>query len=392
MNHPPDQPKNDAAASVLLVLAMAAALVAANTPLTAPYHEFLAVPVEVRVGEFEIAKPLILWINDGLMALFFFMVGLEIKSELVEGALSTRDRAILPLVAALGGMVWPAMIYGGIALNDPNALRGWAIPTATDIAFAVGILGLLGGRVPPALKAFLLALAVLDDLGAVIVIALFYTVQLSPISLSFAALFVAVLAVMNRLGVMRAAAYLLVGIALWTSVLKSGVHATLAGAVTAIFVPIRQKDGSNGPLHSLYADLRWPVTFGVIPLFAFANAGVPLKGLGMDALTTTITLGVALGLALGKPLGIISSVLIAVRTGFARLPHGITFSHIIGVGFLGGIGFTMSLFIGTLAFQTSVFMDQVRFGVLIGSAVSGIFGAVVLLLASRAHRSGHTNR
>jgi NhaA family Na+:H+ antiporter len=378
-----DQSKSDAQASILLLLAAAAALIAANTALSSPYQTFLSVPVEVRVGNFEIDKPLVLWINDGLMALFFFIVGLEIKSEILEGALSSRARALLPLIAALGGMAAPALIYAAVAWNDAQALRGWAIPTATDIAFAVGILGLLGPRLPPSLKTFLLALAVLDDLGAVIVIALFYTTDLSAVSLLFAAIFIAVLAAMNRLGVNRAAAYMLVGIALWTSVLKSGVHATLAGAVTAMFVPMRQADGSRGPLHALYDDLRWPVTFGVIPLFAFANAGVPLKGLGLGALTSTVTAGAALGLIVGKPVGIFAAVLAAVRLRLARLPEGMTLAHVAGLGCLGGIGFTMSLFIGTLAFDISSRMVEARLGVLAGSAVSAVLGIVVLGLLRR---------
>ena len=373
-----DQGKSDALASILLLLATAAALIAANTALSSPYQTFLSVPVEVRVGNFEIAKPLVLWINEGLMAVFFFIVGLEIKSEVLEGALSSRARALLPLIAALGGMTAPGLIYAAVAWNDAPALQGWAIPTATDIAFAVGILGLLGPRLPPSLKTLLLALAVLDDLGAVIVIALFYTTDLSVVSLLFAAIFVVALAAMNLLGVNRAAAYLLVGIALWTSVLKSGVHATLAGAVTAMFVPMRQADGSRGPLHALYDDLRWPVTFGVIPLFAFANAGVPLKGLGVGVLTSTVTAGAALGLMIGKPVGIFAAVLAAVRLRLARLPEGMTLAHVAGLGCLAGIGFTMSLFIATLAFSVSSRMVEARLGVLVGSAVSALFGIAIL--------------
>ena len=343
--------------------------------------------MELRFGEFEIAKPLVLWINDGLMAIFFFLVGLEIKSELVEGALSSPDRAVLPLAAALGGMAMPAAIYISITWSDPSALSGWAVPTATDIAFAIGILGLLGRRVPPTLKAFLLALAVLDDVGAVTIIALFYTNELSTTSLAFAAVFITALAVLNRLNVMRGAAYVLVGIALWTCVLKSGVHATLAGVVTAIFVPIRRLEGEDGPLRALRDDLQWPVSLGIVPLFAFANAGVPLHGVDVDALTTGLSAGVILGLVIGKPFGIIAGVAGAVSFGVARRPAGTHWMHMLGVGCLGGIGFTMSLFIGTLAFGSTAAMEQVRLGVLVGSTLSAVIGVTVLVLAARREKT-----
>ncbi len=372
------QISEDAAASMLLVFAALAALIFANSPLAWAYRDLLSLPVEARVGELQVAKPLVLWINDGLMAIFFFVVGLEIKSELMEGSLSSRDRAALPAVAALGGMAAPAAIYAAIAWNDPAALPGWAIPAATDIAFAIGVLGLLGNRIPAALRVFLLALAVLDDLGAIIIIALFYTDNLSAQSLMLAALFIAALAAMNRFGVRRDAAYVFVGIALWLAVLKSGVHATLAGVITALFVPLR--DGKGGsPLHGMAADLKLPVNFGIVPLFAFANAGVPLLGLGFTDLTTTVTKGVALGLVVGKPLGILAAVALLIWSGAGRLPAKLRWGHIAGAGALGGIGFTMSLFIGTLAFDASSVMNEVRLGVLFGSAISTMVGVAILL-------------
>jgi NhaA family Na+:H+ antiporter len=368
----------DAAAGLVLIAVTIAALVFANTALAPLYNQFLALPLEIRFGSLTLGKPLLLWINDGLMAVFFFLVGLEIKSEFMEGALSSRDRALLPVIAAVGGMAVPALIYVGVASGDPTALRGWAIPAATDIAFAIGVLGLLGSRAPAALKAFLLALAVLDDLGSVVIIAVFYTSDLSTLSLTPAALCIAVLAAMNALRVMRASAYLLVGIVLWLCVLKSGVHATLAGVITALFVPLHGKGDDEGPLHALFADLQGPVNFAIVPLFAFANAGVPLTGLGFSKLAASVTAGVALGLIVGKPVGVIGAVWLATRAKLARLPEGISWRHIAGAGFLAGIGFTMSLFIGTLAFDDPTRLDEVRLGVLAGSVVSALLGAAVL--------------
>jgi NhaA family Na+:H+ antiporter len=389
VTHPAASTNNDAAASLVLIAATAAALVAANSNLIELYRDFLAYPVEVRFGdELLISKPLVLWISDGLMAVFFFFVGLEIKSEAVDGALSSRDRAMLPLAAALGGMAVPALIYVMVTWSDPHALHGWAIPAATDIAFAVGILGLLGSRAPAALKAFLLALAVLDDLGAIIIIAAFYTSNLSLTSFLWAGVCIAVLFAMNRAGVRRASAYVLIGIVLWVAVLKSGVHATLAGVITALFVPLRNDDGSEGPLHALHIDLNWAVSFLVVPLFAFANAGVPLAGLGLPALGAPVTAGVILGLVLGKPIGVVGASLLAVRLGVARLPPAVGWRHMAGAGCLAGIGFTMSLFIGTLAFGDPDSMNLVRLGVLAGSAVSALLGLGLLLtVAARSQRA-----
>jgi NhaA family Na+:H+ antiporter len=279
------------------------------------------------------------------------------------------------------------LIYVTVTWSDPRALHGWAIPAATDIAFAVGILGLVGSRAPAALKAFLLALAVLDDLGAIVIIAAFYSSTLSPASFLGAGVCIAVLAAMNRAGVRRASAFVLIGMVLWVAVLKSGVHATLAGVITALFVPLRNKDGSEGPLHALHIDLNWAVSFLIVPLFAFANAGVPVVGLGLAALGAPVTAGVIFGLVLGKPVGVVGASLLAVRFGVARLPNGVAWRHMIGAGCLAGIGFTMSLFIGTLAFGDPQSMNQVRLGVLAGSALSALAGVAVLVTAAtRAQR------
>lgn len=384
MTHPAGQSNRDAIAGLVLIGATIAALICANSALAPHYAALFALPLEIRLGPLALGKPLLLWINDGLMAVFFLLVGLEIKSELLEGSLSSREKALLPLIAAVGGMAIPALIYVAIASGDATALRGWAIPAATDIAFAVGILGLMKSRAPAALKAFLLALAVLDDLGSVVIIAIFYTTELSTLSLALAAALIAVLAALRFARVMRASAYVLVGILLWLCVLKSGVHATLAGVITALFVPLHGSDGEEGPLHGLLADLQWPVSFAIVPLFAFANAGVPLTGVGIGALTASVTAGVALGLMIGKPVGVIGAVWLATRARLAALPTGITWRHISGAGFLAGIGFTMSLFIGTLAFDDPMKLDQVRLGVLAGSVISALLGVIVLWGSGRA--------
>lgn len=380
---PPPSEASDATASLILIAATVAALICANTALADFYFALLDLQMEFSFGAFGIAKPLLLWINDGLMAVFFFLVGLEIKYELREGSLSTPAKATLPFVAALGGIAVPAAIYVFIAWEDAAALRGWAIPTATDIAFAVGLLGLLGRRVPPTLKAFLLALAVIDDLGAIVIIALFYAQDLSLISLALAGFLVAALCLMNRLGVMRASAYVLVGIALWICVLESGVHATLAGVIAALAVPIRGAAGQEGPLHAFEADLKVPVYFGIVPVFAFANAGVPLTGLSAEAYTATVTVGVALGLLLGKPIGVVGATVAYIAVSAGSLPAGASWLHLVGTACLAGIGFTMSLFIGTLAFTDPVLLNEVRLGVLIGSLASAIAGSLMLLAAAR---------
>jgi NhaA family Na+:H+ antiporter len=377
--------QHEAAGGLALIAAALAALIASNSPLAWLYDGFLHTPVGVRVGPLAIDKPLLLWINDGLMAIFFFLVGLEIKRELLRGELSTVGQAVLPALAALGGMAVPAAIYVAVNAGDPAALNGWAIPTATDIAFSVGVLALLGSRVPVSLKIFLLALAIIDDLGAIVIIALFYTEHLSWTMLAPAAVGVAVLWALNARGVARPAPYVLTGLFIWVCVLKSGVHATLAGVVVALAIPLRS-DAPEQPslLEQLEENLHPWVAFGVLPLFAFANAGVSLQGLSLAKLTESVPLGIAAGLFPGKAIGILGATWLAVALGLARKPEGATWAQIAGVCVLGGVGFTMSLFIGTLAFADPVHAAQVRLGVLAGSLLSAAIGYLVLTMSTRA--------
>ncbi len=380
--------RHEAAGGVLLMMAAALALLLDNSPLAWLYDGLLATPVVVQVGALLIDKPLLLWINDGLMAVFFFLVGLEIKRELLEGRLSSWRQAALPAIAALGGMIVPALIYLAIAGGNPAAARGWAIPAATDIAFALGVLALLGSRVPAALKVFLLALAILDDLGAIVIIALFYTADLSLSSLAIGGIGAAILIAMNRLGVRRVAPYLLIGLVMWVCVLKSGVHATLAGVIVALTIPLRVDRGSGEPplLRLEHALHPW-VAFFVMPVFAFANAGVALGGLTLADLLAPVPLGIALGLFLGKQLGVFGFAWVAARAGLCRLPDGITWAQIYGAALLAGIGFTMSLFIGTLAFADPGHATAVRLGVLSGSILSAVVGFSVLRLATEPVRT-----
>lgn len=372
------------AASGMILLAMAAlALIAANSPLSGLYSAFLDLPVGVRVGTLGLQKPLLLWINDGLMAVFFLLVGLEIKRELVEGELSTREQAILPALAAIGGMVVPAVIYAGVNVNDPPALRGWAIPAATDIAFALGVLALLGNRIPSSLKVFLVALAIIDDLGAIIIIALFYTADLSLWSLALAGVVLVALFVLNRAGIGRIGPYMLLGVGLWLFVLQSGVHATLAGVAVAFAVPIGEDGSGRSPLRALESALHPWVAFLVMPAFAFANAGVSFAGISPATLFAGVPLGIALGLFLGKQLGVFGAAWLAIRAGWARMPEDASWGLLYGTSILAGIGFTMSLFIGTLAFEPAAYAAPVRLGVLAGSLLSGIAGYAVLRLMSR---------
>ncbi len=369
------------ASGILLMAAGVLALILANSPLAATYARFVDLPVAVQVGSFALAKPLLLWINDGLMAVFFLLVGLELKREILEGELSDRQRAALPAFAAVGGMALPALIYAAIAWGDPVAMRGWAIPAATDIAFALGILSLLGDRVPIALKAFLVSLAIFDDVGAILIIALFYTAEISLGALAVAALCAAALWLINRQGTTEVTPYLLVGAVMWVAVLKSGIHATLVGVVVALFIPMRDpRDPESSPLRRLEHDLHTAVAFGILPLFAFANAGVSLTGIGLDALLHPVPLGVAAGLVLGKQLGVFGFAWLGVRTGLARLPEGVTWRSIYGVSLLSGVGFTMSLFIGSLAFGSlgaEAGFDE-RLGIIGGSLVAGLAGFLVL--------------
>ena len=378
--------KLEASSGLLLIGAMVLALISANTPLSALYGAFLDTHVAVHIGALVLAKPLLLWINDGLMAVFFLLVGLEVKREVLEGELSSIPQIALPGIAAIGGMLVPALIYVWFNWSDPTALKGWAIPAATDIAFALGIMALLGKRVPNALKLFLLTLAILDDLAAIVIIALFYTNQLSMTSLILAALAIVTLIVMNRFGVTRITAYMVVGTILWICVLKSGVHATLAGVVLAFTIPLRAKDlHGNSPLHELEHDLHPWVAFGILPLFAFANAGISFAGMTPAALLAPLPLGIAAGLFIGKQLGIFGLSWIGVKLKIAQLPQGISWREFHGMATLCGIGFTMSLFVSTLALEGV--SDDVgaaaRLGVLMGSLLSALSGYFLLRQALR---------
>ena len=376
--------KWEPSAGLLLIAAAIAALVINNSAASGFYAGFLSVPVNIQIGEFAIAKPMILWINDGLMAVFFFLVGLEIKRELVQGALSSFDKAALPLFAAIGGMVGPALIFLAITSGQSELVRGWAIPAATDIAFALGIVALLGSRVPTSLKVLLLAIAIIDDLGAILIIALFYTSDLSMQALGFAGLAFAGLIALNRSGVKSIGPYVLVGVIMWVCVLKSGVHATLAGVITALTIPLKgSEEKPASPLLKLEHGLHPWVAFMIVPLFAFANAGVSLAGMSLESVLSPLPLAIAVGLFAGKQIGVLSLAYFAVRSGFARLPEGANWAQLYGIACLTGIGFTMSLFIGTLAFDNASLMNDVRLGVLLGSFASAVLGVGVLIFASK---------
>ena len=369
----------EAAAGLTLLAAAVLALIVANSPLRETYDSVLATHIVIGLPPLAISKSLLHWINDGLMVIFFFIVGLEIKREALRGALSSRKSASLPAIAAFGGMLMPAVIYSAVNWGDAHALRGWAIPAATDIAFAVGVLALLGSRVPSALKVFLLALAIIDDLGAILIIAFFFTENLSLSALALAAGGIALLIILNRANVLRIWPYLLVGAFVWLCVLKSGVHATLAGVATALAVPLTgAKDGQEGPLESLEERLGPLVSFAILPIFAFANAGVSLAGLSASQIASPIPTGIALGLIIGKPLGIYGFARAAIGSGLGAMPTGASQVQLLGTASLGGIGFTMSLFIGTLAFPEPVGSAEVRIGVLSGSLVSAVIGYLVL--------------
>jgi NhaA family Na+:H+ antiporter len=374
--------ERDSAGGVVLVVAALAALAIANSPLSPIYDSIFDLKVVVAVGELSVDKPLLLWINDGLMAVFFFLIGLEIKREILVGELKSIRQALLPLIAAGGGFVLPAVIYAGINADDPLALRGWAIPTATDIAFALGVLALFGSRVPIGLKVFLTSLAIFDDIAAIIVIALFYTVDLSTLALILASAGYFCLFLLNRLGITRIAPYVLVGVFIWTCVLKSGVHATIAGFVVALAIPMRSQvtDYAGSPLRYLEVALHPWVAFFILPIFAFANAGVSFAGLTLADLVDGVSLGIVLGLFVGKQVGVMLAVALTVLLGLARLPTGAAWATMYGVALITGIGFTMSLFVGTLAFEAApAGLDaQVRGAVLLGSLASATLGYVVL--------------
>jgi len=371
--------RHESAVGGLLIVATALAMLMANSPFDGMYGEFLEIPVVVSFGEFTIAKPLLLWINDGLMAVFFFMVGMEIKSEVLEGNLQTPAKVALPAFAAVGGMVVPAVIYTMLNAGSEAAMKGWAIPMATDIAFALGILSLLGRRVPPALKVFLLALAIIDDLGAIVIIALFYGHGLSLFALATASAAAITLLVLNLRGFTNNALYIFIGVIMWAAVLKSGVHATIAGVVLGLFIPLR---GNRESFHELLHSLHAPVNYMILPLFAFVNTGVSFGNLSLKELTDSVTVGIAAGLFAGKTVGIFLFSRLAVLLRFGTLPEGMSNAQLFGLSILGGIGFTMSLFIGSLAFECSgdvcfSLVDE-RIGILLGSLISGVVGYVYL--------------
>jgi NhaA family Na+:H+ antiporter len=375
----------ESAGGIVLMAAAALALLAANTGAAGLYAHFIDTPVEVRVGGLQIAKPLFLWVNDGLMAIFFFLVGLELKREFLEGELSRPANVLLPALGAVGGMAVPVAIFVFMNRGDAVAMQGWAIPAATDIAFALGILTLLGSRVPVSLKVFLVSLAIFDDLGAIVIIAIFYSANLSAGALTIALVCLAALTLMNRRGVMSVSSYVLVGVIMWIAVLKSGVHATLAGVALAAFIPMRDP-GNEGysPLRELEHDLHQVVAFGVLPLFAFVNAGIDLGGVGIESLMHPVPLGIAAGLFVGKQLGIFVLCFIAIKLGLARLPDRANWGGLYGVSILCGVGFTMSLFVGSLAFENTVVNHDMvfdeRLGIILGSLLSGIMGYIVLHL------------
>ncbi|MDR9754848.1 Na+/H+ antiporter NhaA [Pseudomonas sp. SZMC_28357] len=377
----------EAASGLLLIAAAVLALIINNSPLSWLYNAFLETPVATQFGALVIAKPLLLWINDGLMALFFLLIGLEVKREVLDGQLSKPSQIVLPGAAAIGGMVVPALIYWLLNRDNPAALSGWAIPMATDIAFALGVLALLGKRVPVSLKLFLMTLAIIDDLGAIIVIAIFYSGALSTTSLALAAACIVALIAMNRLGVVRLAPYLIIGAVLWVCVLKSGVHATLAGVTLAFCIPLRTQHGKRSPLLTLEHALHPWVAYAILPLFAFANAGLSLTGVTAESFTHHVPMGIAVGLLLGKTLGVFGLTWLAIKTGLAALPQGANWCQVLGVSILCGIGFTMSLFVGSLAFVpgASEYAGMDRMGILTGSILAAVIGYAVTAMASGKH-------
>jgi NhaA family Na+:H+ antiporter len=373
----------ESAGGVVLMAAAALALLAANSPLAQYYDLFIETPVEVRVGGFEIAKPLLLWVNDGLMAVFFFLVGLEEKRELLEGELSRPANVLLPALGAVGGIVAPVGLYVVFNFGDSVGMNGWAIPAATDIAFALGILMILGKRVPVSLKVFLVSLAIFDDLGAIVIIAIFYSSNLSINALVVASTCLVILGYLNWRHVSSVPAYVLVGVVMWVAVLKSGVHATLAGVALAMFIPMRSKEEPDrSPLMELEHDLHTVVAFGVLPLFAFVNAGISFAGMSFADILHPVSLGIAVGLFVGKQLGVFLLCLVAIKLGMAKLPDGANWGSLYGVAILSGVGFTMSLFIDTLAFENlpvdTIFDFDARLGILLGSLASGVLGYLVL--------------
>ena len=375
---------HEASGGYVLMAAAALALVVANSPLSGAYFAALKTEFGFAIGGFHLQETTLHWINDGLMAVFFLLVGLEIKREVLDGQLSKPSRIILPGVAALGGVIAPALIYLAFNAASPTSRDGWAIPSATDIAFALGVLALLGPRVPGSLKIFLTAIAIMDDLAAIVIIAVFYTAQLHVAYLVGAGVVLGVLVILNRLKVMVLWPYLLGGVILWWLVLESGVHATLSGVALALLIPLRKSpaapDHAGSPLHQLEHALHKPVAFVIVPLFGFANAGLSFAGLSPAALLDPVPLGVALGLFVGKQLGVFLTALAILRLGWADMPRGASLTQLYGVAVLCGIGFTMSLFIGNLAFGDPFLIEENKIGVLVGSMASALLGVAVLRL------------
>ena len=376
----------ESAGGMLLGAATLLALLLANSPLATLYTSVLETHLTIKIGDLGVDKPLLLWINDALMAVFFMLIGLELKREMVEGQLSRPEQVVGPALAALGGLAVPAAVYWLVNRGDAEAMQGWAVPTATDIAFALAVLGVLGSRVPVALKVFLTTVAIVDDLAAIVIIAVFYTSDLSLMSLALAAGGVVALAALNRFGVQRLAAYMLVGLFIWFCVLKSGVHATLAGVVVALFIPLRASDDASPARHLEHALHPW-VAYAILPVFAFANAGVSFRGVSLETFTSGVTLGIILALFIGKQVGVMATLLLARALGVARLPEGTSWGQMYGVATLCGVGFTMSLFIGSLAFEHGYFdlLEATKLGVLVASFLSAAWGLLILHL-SLPHR------
>jgi Na+:H+ antiporter, NhaA family len=380
----------EAAAGILLIAATILALIVANSPLNHFYEMLISIPAGLHIGQLSIDKPILLWVNDGLMAAFFFLVGLELKREVLEGQLSNPRNIVLPILGAIGGMIVPALIYLYFNYNDEVNRMGWAIPAATDIAFALGILALLGSRVPAALKMFLVTLAIIDDIGAIVIIAMFYTEQIATVPLAIAIVCLSVLTMLNRRNVTDIPAYMFVGGILWVSLLKSGVHATLAGVLLAFFIPMwSTEERGFSPVKHLEHSLHSSVAFVILPIFAFANAGISFADISWHSFAHPITLGIALGLLLGKPIGIFGICYLAVKLNWAKLPDKMTITQLFGISVLCGVGFTMSLFIGSLAFETTgsnILVDE-RLGILIASFSSAIIGFIIIKLSLRQSMS-----
>jgi len=375
----------EAAGGILLLFAAIAAMVLKNSSFGEIYETFLNVPIQIRIGPLNIDKPLFLWVNDGLMAMFFFTIGMEVKREVLVGELSDIRQVVLPGMAGLGGIIVPAIIYYLINSGDESAMQGWAIPTATDIAFALGILALVG-NIPTALKLFLMTLAIIDDLGAIIIIAIFYTTDLSVASLIIALLAITGLIWLKLKKTVKITPYILIGIILWVSVLKSGVHATLAGVILGLFIPMTtDKPDDDPPLERLLHALHPWIAFCILPLFAFVNGGVNLTGISLSSLGHPIPLGIILGLIVGKQLGVFSFAWLSIKTGIARLPNHTSMTQIYGAAVLCGVGFTMSLFIASLAFEESglAYNRSDRLGIIAGSLISGILGFLILKFVTR---------